>query len=179
MIFIHRCSLWVDSVQFYLHVSLVYLVIIEQTKNPSGSSFHHFSSQITKIPLNGLGCEHFQSCSQCLSAPPFVQCGWCHDKCVLLEECPTGTWTQEICLPTIYEVGICQLSPMLLVNINPINENILNSTYSFSCETSAKAPSSPRFSFRVAFGHITLSPVPELLASHSLSSSLLEQVALP
>ncbi|XP_006882725.1 PREDICTED: hepatocyte growth factor receptor [Elephantulus edwardii] len=61
--------------------------------------------KITKIPLEGLGCEHFQSCSQCLSAPPFVQCGWCHDKCVRVEECPGGMWTREICLPTIYEVS--------------------------------------------------------------------------
>lgn len=88
-------------------------------KKPSGSSFHHFSSQITKIPLNGLGCEHFQSCSQCLSAPPFVQCGWCHDKCVQSEECPTGTWTQEICLPTVYEVGICQPSCMFFGKHKP------------------------------------------------------------
>lgn len=76
------------------------------TNKLSGSSFCHFSLQITKIPLNGLGCEHFQSCSQCLSAPPFVQCGWCHDKCARLEECANGTWTQELCHPTIYEVGI-------------------------------------------------------------------------
>lgn len=80
--------------------------LFNKEKKPSGSFFHHFSSQITKIPLNGLGCEHFQSCTQCLSAPPFVQCGWCHDKCVRLEQCTSGTWTQEICLPIIYEVGI-------------------------------------------------------------------------
>uniref|UniRef100_G3UNS1 Hepatocyte growth factor receptor n=1 Tax=Loxodonta africana TaxID=9785 RepID=G3UNS1_LOXAF len=61
-------------------------------------------SKITKIPLDGLGCDHFQSCSQCLSAPSFVQCGWCHNKCARAEECPNGMWTQEICLPTIYEV---------------------------------------------------------------------------
>lgn len=76
------------------------------TNKISGSSFYHFALQITKIPLNGLGCDHFHSCSQCLSAPPFVQCGWCHNKCVRLEECPNGTWTQEICHPTIYKVGI-------------------------------------------------------------------------
>uniref|UniRef100_A0A452QUR5 MET proto-onco, receptor tyrosine kinase n=1 Tax=Ursus americanus TaxID=9643 RepID=A0A452QUR5_URSAM len=79
--------------------------IVEHPLNQNGYTLVVTGKKITKIPLNGLGCEHFQSCSQCLSAPPFVQCGWCHDKCVQLEECPTGTWTQEICLPTIYEVS--------------------------------------------------------------------------
>uniref|UniRef100_A0A667H6S9 receptor protein-tyrosine kinase n=1 Tax=Lynx canadensis TaxID=61383 RepID=A0A667H6S9_LYNCA len=78
--------------------------IVEHPLNQNGYTLVVTGKKITKIPLNGLGCEHFQSCSQCLSAPPFVQCGWCHDKCVQLEECPSGTWTQEICLPTIYEV---------------------------------------------------------------------------
>ncbi|XP_046525385.1 hepatocyte growth factor receptor isoform X1 [Equus quagga] len=79
-------------------------VIVEHPLNQNGYTLVVTGKKITKIPLNGLGCEHFQSCSQCLSAPPFVQCGWCHDKCVRLEECHNGTWTQEICLPTIYKV---------------------------------------------------------------------------
>ncbi|XP_070324883.1 hepatocyte growth factor receptor isoform X4 [Odocoileus virginianus] len=79
-------------------------VIVEHPLNQNGYTLVVTGKKITKIPLNGLGCEHFQSCSQCLSAPSFVQCGWCHDKCVRLEECPSGTWTQETCLPTIYKV---------------------------------------------------------------------------
>ncbi|KAF5927666.1 hypothetical protein HPG69_000570 [Diceros bicornis minor] len=79
-------------------------VIVEHPLNQNGYTLIVTGKKITKIPLNGLGCQHFQSCSQCLSAPPFVQCGWCNDKCVRLEECPDGTWTQEICLPTIYKV---------------------------------------------------------------------------
>ncbi|KAJ8783091.1 hypothetical protein J1605_009699 [Eschrichtius robustus] len=78
--------------------------IVEHPLNQNGYTLVVTGKKITKIPLNGLGCEHFQSCSQCLSAPSFVQCGWCHDKCVRLEECPGGTWTQETCLPTIYKV---------------------------------------------------------------------------
>ncbi|EPY86382.1 hepatocyte growth factor receptor precursor [Camelus ferus] len=78
--------------------------IVEHPLNQNGYTLVVTGKKITKIPLNGLGCEHFQSCSQCLSAPSFVQCGWCHDKCVQLEECPGGIWTQEICLPTIYKV---------------------------------------------------------------------------
>uniref|UniRef100_A0A8B9W7Q3 Hepatocyte growth factor receptor n=1 Tax=Bos mutus grunniens TaxID=30521 RepID=A0A8B9W7Q3_BOSMU len=79
-------------------------VIVEHPLNQNGYTLVVTGKKITKIPLNGLGCEHFQSCSQCLSAPSFVQCGWCHDKCVRLEECSSGTWTQETCLPTIYKV---------------------------------------------------------------------------
>ncbi|XP_066218632.1 hepatocyte growth factor receptor isoform X2 [Saccopteryx leptura] len=79
-------------------------VIVEHPLNQNGYTLVITGKKITKIPLNGLGCEHFQSCSQCLSAPPFVQCGWCHDRCVRLEECPGGTWTQELCNPTVYEV---------------------------------------------------------------------------
>uniref|UniRef100_A0A8I3N6H2 Hepatocyte growth factor receptor n=2 Tax=Canis lupus familiaris TaxID=9615 RepID=A0A8I3N6H2_CANLF len=78
--------------------------IVEHPLNQNGYTLVVTGKKITRIPLNGLGCEHFQSCSQCLSAPPFVQCGWCHDRCVHLEECPTGAWTQEVCLPAIYEV---------------------------------------------------------------------------
>ncbi|KAB0375643.1 hypothetical protein FD755_012286 [Muntiacus reevesi] len=79
-------------------------VIVEHPPNQNGYTLVVTGKKITKIPLNGLGCEHFQSCSQCLSAPSFVQCGWCRDKCVRLEECPSGTWTQETCLPAIYKV---------------------------------------------------------------------------
>ncbi|XP_045419957.1 hepatocyte growth factor receptor isoform X3 [Lemur catta] len=79
-------------------------VIVEHPLNQNGYTLVVTGKKITKIPLNGLGCGHFQSCSQCLSAPSFVQCGWCHDKCVRSEECPSGTWTQEICLPAIHKV---------------------------------------------------------------------------
>ncbi|XP_036184793.1 hepatocyte growth factor receptor isoform X2 [Myotis myotis] len=79
-------------------------MIVEHPLDQNGYTLVVTGKRITKIPLNGLGCEHFQSCSQCLSAPPFVQCGWCHDKCARLEECANGTWTQELCHPTIYEV---------------------------------------------------------------------------
>ncbi|KAM5206033.1 hepatocyte growth factor receptor isoform 3-T8 [Hipposideros larvatus] len=79
-------------------------MIVERPLNQNGYTLVVTGKTVTKIPLNGLGCEHFQSCSQCLSAPPFVQCGWCHNKCVRLEECPSGVWTQDVCHPTIYKV---------------------------------------------------------------------------
>lgn len=63
-----------------------------------------FRRQITKIPLKGPGCHHFRSCSRCLLAPPFMECGWCSQQCLRSPECPGGTWTQETCLPRVYEV---------------------------------------------------------------------------
>lgn len=63
-----------------------------------------FRRQITKIPLKGPGCHHFRSCSRCLLAPPFMECGWCSRQCLRSPECPGGTWTQETCLPRVYEV---------------------------------------------------------------------------
>ncbi|CAH6778319.1 Met [Phodopus roborovskii] len=79
-------------------------VIVEHPSDQNGYTLVVTGKKISKIPLNGLGCGHFQSCSQCLSAPSFVQCGWCHNRCVRSDECPSGTWTQEICLPAIYKV---------------------------------------------------------------------------
>lgn len=79
-------------------------VIVKHPSNQNGYTLVVTGKKITKIPLNGLGCGHFQSCSQCLSAPYFIQCGWCHNRCVHSDECPSGTWTQEICLPAVYKV---------------------------------------------------------------------------
>ncbi|KAL6034556.1 hypothetical protein STEG23_034994, partial [Scotinomys teguina] len=79
-------------------------VIVEHPSNQNGYTLVVTGNKISKIPLNGLGCGHFQSCSQCLSAPSFVQCGWCHNQCVRSDECPGSTWTQEICLPAIHKV---------------------------------------------------------------------------
>ncbi|XP_005388180.1 PREDICTED: hepatocyte growth factor receptor isoform X2 [Chinchilla lanigera] len=80
-------------------------VIVGQPLNNNGYTLAITGKKITKIPLTGLGCGHFQSCSQCVSAPPFMQCGWCHDQCVRSDECRSGTWTQEICLPAVYKVS--------------------------------------------------------------------------
>ncbi|XP_027700826.1 hepatocyte growth factor receptor [Vombatus ursinus] len=79
-------------------------VIVEHSLNTDGFTLVITGKKITKIPLNGLGCDHFKSCSQCLSAPPFVQCTWCHNQCVKSEECVIELGNQDICLPTIYEI---------------------------------------------------------------------------
>nr|XP_048692097.1 hepatocyte growth factor receptor [Caretta caretta]XP_048692098.1 hepatocyte growth factor receptor [Caretta caretta]XP_048692099.1 hepatocyte growth factor receptor [Caretta caretta] len=79
-------------------------VIIHHSLVADGYTLVVTGMKITKIPLNGPGCDHFKSCSQCLSAPPFMQCGWCSDQCVRSWEHVKRMWTQETCLPRVYEI---------------------------------------------------------------------------
>ncbi|KFV08008.1 PREDICTED: hepatocyte growth factor receptor, partial [Pterocles gutturalis] len=79
-------------------------VVVENSLADDGYTLVVTGKKITKIPLKGPGCHHFRSCSQCLLAPPFMQCGWCGQQCLRSPECPGGTWTQETCLPTVYEI---------------------------------------------------------------------------
>ncbi|XP_067171157.1 hepatocyte growth factor receptor isoform X3 [Apteryx mantelli] len=79
-------------------------VVVEHSLVADGYTLVVTGKKITKIPLNGPGCEHFKSCSQCLLAPPFMQCGWCSKRCARSQECVEGTWTQETCLPRVYEI---------------------------------------------------------------------------
>ncbi|XP_029471114.1 hepatocyte growth factor receptor isoform X2 [Rhinatrema bivittatum] len=79
-------------------------VVIQQPAQQDGYILVISGMKIIKIPLNGPGCDHFKSCGQCLSAPAFMKCGWCSDRCGRVQECVRGGWTQETCSPTIYEV---------------------------------------------------------------------------
>ncbi|XP_048356601.1 hepatocyte growth factor receptor [Sphaerodactylus townsendi] len=78
-------------------------VIIENSPDDDGYILVVTGNKITKIPLNGPGCNHFSTCSECLLSPSFMKCGWCSDRCTRSKECSGGVWTQEICLPRIYE----------------------------------------------------------------------------
>nr|XP_051686545.1 hepatocyte growth factor receptor-like [Oryctolagus cuniculus] len=44
-------------------------VVVEHPLNQNGYTLVVTGNKITKIPLNGLGCGHFQSCSQCPLRP--------------------------------------------------------------------------------------------------------------
>ncbi|KAK4831160.1 hypothetical protein QYF61_015630 [Mycteria americana] len=78
-------------------------VVVENSLADDGYTLVVTGKKITKIPLRGPGCHHLRSCSQCLLAPPFMQCGWCGHQCLRSAECPGGSWTQETCLPSVYE----------------------------------------------------------------------------
>ncbi|XP_075349715.1 hepatocyte growth factor receptor isoform X2 [Mycteria americana] len=79
-------------------------VVVENSLADDGYTLVVTGKKITKIPLRGPGCHHLRSCSQCLLAPPFMQCGWCGHQCLRSAECPGGSWTQETCLPSVYEI---------------------------------------------------------------------------
>ncbi|XP_030334248.1 hepatocyte growth factor receptor isoform X2 [Strigops habroptila] len=79
-------------------------VVVENSLADDGYTLVVTGRKVTKIPLKGPGCHHFRSCSQCLLAPPFMECGWCGQQCVRFAACPGGTWTQETCLPKVYEI---------------------------------------------------------------------------
>ncbi|KAM4676436.1 hepatocyte growth factor receptor isoform 2-T2 [Discoglossus pictus] len=79
-------------------------VVISDTSKENGYTLVSTGMQITKIPLAGPGCDHFKTCSQCFSAPPFMKCGWCKNRCSRKHECINEPWTQETCPPVIYEI---------------------------------------------------------------------------
>ncbi|XP_063998149.1 hepatocyte growth factor receptor isoform X1 [Pogoniulus pusillus] len=79
-------------------------VVVKNSLEDDGYTLVVTGKKITRIPLKGPGCHHFRSCSQCLLAPPFMQCGWCSQQCLRSSECPSGIWTPETCLPRVYEI---------------------------------------------------------------------------
>ncbi|KAM4613484.1 macrophage-stimulating protein receptor-like [Polymixia lowei] len=50
----------------------------------------------------GPGCAHFMTCRTCLTAPPFMNCGWCSGSCLRQHECTTQ-WSKTSCSPVITE----------------------------------------------------------------------------
>uniref|UniRef100_A0A4W3HX17 Hepatocyte growth factor receptor n=1 Tax=Callorhinchus milii TaxID=7868 RepID=A0A4W3HX17_CALMI len=81
------------------------IVLVERTADPKGYIIVLTGNRVTKMPLTGPGCDHFLSCSKCLTASSLMQCGWCTDQCSRREECINKTWTQSTCLPVISEVS--------------------------------------------------------------------------
>ncbi|XP_061496040.1 hepatocyte growth factor receptor isoform X2 [Rhineura floridana] len=79
-------------------------VIIENLPGNNGYILVVTRNRITKIPLNGPGCSHVDTCSQCLLLPSFMNCGWCGKQCMRSSECSTGSWTQETCSPNIFQI---------------------------------------------------------------------------
>ncbi|KAM7402240.1 hypothetical protein PAMP_017499 [Pampus punctatissimus] len=55
-----------------------------------------------RVPSVGPGCAHFMTCSMCLRAPPFMNCGWCSGICSRQHEC-ISQWNKDSCAPVITE----------------------------------------------------------------------------
>uniref|UniRef100_A0A3Q1JWZ8 receptor protein-tyrosine kinase n=1 Tax=Anabas testudineus TaxID=64144 RepID=A0A3Q1JWZ8_ANATE len=59
-------------------------------------------NKMFRVPSAGPGCAHFQTCSMCLMAPRFMNCGWCSGTCSRQQEC-TLKWNKDSCAPVITE----------------------------------------------------------------------------
>ncbi|XP_049431579.1 macrophage-stimulating protein receptor-like [Epinephelus fuscoguttatus] len=59
-------------------------------------------NKLFKVPSGGPGCAHFMTCSMCLMAPHFMNCGWCSGICSRQREC-TSQWNKDSCAPVITE----------------------------------------------------------------------------
>lgn len=68
------------------------------------NSSHISSLKMFKVPTVGPGCTHFWTCSLCLTAPSFMNCGWCSGRCSRKHEC-TSQWNNYSCTPVITQVA--------------------------------------------------------------------------
>ncbi|XP_029286992.1 macrophage-stimulating protein receptor-like isoform X2 [Cottoperca gobio] len=59
-------------------------------------------NKMFRVPSAGPGCAHFMTCSMCLTAPLFMNCGWCSGICSRQHEC-TSQWNKDSCAPVITE----------------------------------------------------------------------------
>ncbi|KAM8868292.1 macrophage-stimulating protein receptor-like [Synchiropus picturatus] len=59
-------------------------------------------NKMFKVPSTGPGCSHFKTCSLCLMAPLFMNCGWCSGMCSWQQECDS-VWEKQTCPPVITE----------------------------------------------------------------------------
>ncbi|KAM8917498.1 macrophage-stimulating protein receptor-like isoform 2-T2 [Spinachia spinachia] len=59
-------------------------------------------NKMFRVPSAGPGCAHFVTCSMCLTAPRFMNCGWCSGLCSRRHECTTQ-WNKDSCAPVITE----------------------------------------------------------------------------
>ncbi|XP_063767768.1 macrophage-stimulating protein receptor-like isoform X2 [Eleginops maclovinus] len=59
-------------------------------------------NKMFRVPSAGPGCAHFMTCSMCLTAPPFMNCGWCSGICSRQPECAL-LWNKDSCAPVITE----------------------------------------------------------------------------
>ncbi|KAM3620956.1 uncharacterized protein V6R79_004061 [Siganus canaliculatus] len=59
-------------------------------------------NKMFRVPAAGPGCSHFTTCSTCLKAPPFMNCGWCSGTCLRQHEC-SSQWSKDSCAPVVRE----------------------------------------------------------------------------
>ncbi|XP_068450311.1 macrophage-stimulating protein receptor [Clinocottus analis] len=57
-------------------------------------------NKMFRVPSAGPGCAHFMTCSMCLTAPSFMNCGWCSGICSRQHECASPL-NKDSCAPVI------------------------------------------------------------------------------
>ncbi|KAB5583954.1 hypothetical protein PHYPO_G00101820 [Pangasianodon hypophthalmus] len=57
-------------------------------------------NKMVTVSPKGPGCKHLLTCSECMQAPRFMDCGWCGGFCSKMTECP-GQWSNNTCPPFI------------------------------------------------------------------------------
>ncbi|XP_005996741.1 hepatocyte growth factor receptor [Latimeria chalumnae] len=93
-------------VNFQLHLDPVSpQVAIGRPSEHDGYALVITGKKLTKVPLSGPGCDHFKSCSKCLTAPDFMQCGWCSNQCSRQQECVNREWIPNTCPPTVFKLS--------------------------------------------------------------------------
>ncbi|XP_056429828.1 hepatocyte growth factor receptor [Hyla sarda] len=80
------------------------IIVINGTSKNNGYILVSTGMKIIKVPLTGLGCEQHRSCSNCISTPAYMKCGWCKDHCSTKQDCSSEEWTQEICSPVVSKI---------------------------------------------------------------------------
>nr|XP_023664854.1 hepatocyte growth factor receptor [Paramormyrops kingsleyae] len=76
-------------------------VALLSSRQPGGALLLVTGNKLTKVPLEGPGCEPLSTCTSCLLAPDFMGCGWCQGRCSRSEQCSPSRWTRDSCPPTI------------------------------------------------------------------------------
>nr|DBA31224.1 TPA: hypothetical protein GDO54_007103 [Pyxicephalus adspersus] len=79
-------------------------VVINETSKQNGYVLVSTGKKLMKVPLVGLGCEHYKSCSHCISTPSYMNCGWCKDRCSRKNDCLNDEWSQKTCSPVVSEI---------------------------------------------------------------------------
>ncbi|CAL8337301.1 unnamed protein product [Lota lota] len=59
-------------------------------------------NKVFNVSAVGPGCDHYVTCSSCLTAPLFMGCGWCSGSCSRKSEC-SSPWYRTSCAPVITE----------------------------------------------------------------------------
>uniref|UniRef100_A0A8C6UIT3 receptor protein-tyrosine kinase n=1 Tax=Neogobius melanostomus TaxID=47308 RepID=A0A8C6UIT3_9GOBI len=89
-----------DGRMLQVRISLYNVIILPWHPVAEDSLLFVVGNKLFKVPSTGPGCAHFVTCSKCLTAPVFMNCGWCSGVCSRQHEC-SSQWSNDACPPII------------------------------------------------------------------------------